>query len=91
MVLGAKLRGSWIGDGKLAFFVTRGTDWPCATALSAGQDVGAHIGAGGECIDAVEAGVGVDGLAQPLSRHIRVQSSPVQLLMSSNHILLGLP
>jgi len=39
--------------------------------LGTGQDVGAHTGAGGECADAIDAGVGADGLAQPLLPHTR--------------------
>jgi len=35
-------------------------DW----ALGTGQDVGAHTGAGGECVDVIKAGVGADEQAQ---------------------------
>jgi len=43
-------------------------DW----ALGTGQDVGAHTGAGGECTDATEAGIGADRLAQPPLPHTRL-------------------
>jgi len=48
----------------LAGHVPLHADWPLGT----GQDVGAHTGAGGECADAIEAGVGADRIAPPLSR-----------------------
>jgi len=49
-------------------------DW----ALSTRQNVGAYIGAGGECADAIEASVGADRLAQltplPHTRSLRTAS-----------------
>jgi len=70
MVSGTKIkRESWAWAGKWAIFTSRGTGRPCATErrLDSGhcQDVGAQIGAGRECADAIDAGVGADGLAQP--------------------------
>jgi len=49
----------------LAFFVSRGTGRPCATAGRLGT-VGAHTGAGGQCADAIKTGVGTDGPARIL-------------------------
>jgi len=71
MLIGAKIeRGSWVWAGKLSFFGFSRDRRPCTTARRLGteHDVGAHTDVGGDCADAIEAGVGANGLAQPLSR-----------------------
>jgi len=40
-------------------------------AIGTVHDVGAYTGAEGECADAIEAGVGADGPAQPPLQHTR--------------------
>jgi len=56
-----------MGRGRKIGIFRFGTDWPYATvrdwALGTGQAIGAHTGAGGQCTDAIKAGVGADGLA----------------------------
>jgi len=53
---------SWVGAKKLAFFTFCGTSQPCGAAgrLGAWQTIAAHTGAGKQCTDAIEAGVGAD-------------------------------
>jgi len=63
-------RGSWVEAKKN--FVSRGTGRPCDTAgrlvttMGTRQAIGAHTGAGGQCADAIETGVGADGPARIL-------------------------
>jgi len=51
------------GQKNWHFFVSRETSRPCATAgrLGIGQSIGEYTGAGGQCADAIVAGVGADG------------------------------
>jgi len=64
-------RRSWVEARILVFFVFRGTG-RCATAGRLGtamgtkQAIGTHTGAGTQCADAIETGVGADGPARIL-------------------------
>jgi len=51
---------------KMAFFVYRRTGWPCTMTCRLGTVMGTHTGAGKQCVDAVEIGIGVDGWARIL-------------------------
>jgi len=69
MDLAQKLKGV-VGRGrKIDIFVSRWTGRPYTTEgrLGTGQNVGAHTSTRGEYTDAIEAGVGADELAQPIS------------------------
>jgi len=59
--------GSWVEARKLAFFISCRTSQPCATAdrlgtaLGTKHAIGVHTGAGGQCTDTIETGIGADG------------------------------
>jgi len=72
--------GSQVKTKKLMFSVSCWTGGSCATAGR--LDIDAHTGAGRECVDAIEAGVGADGPARILHTGTRsgsVTCTPTRL------------